>query len=254
MNRLPRILAVVLFAVLSTSVFAHKLPSWTRTAEGVPLEIRLADSAPNGTVIFAHGCNGPAQGVEVGWSDRFRDAGFNTVGVDSWQWRGISGGVCQTLAVSSEERVKEISLALNWIKQQPWHSGKIFMVGWSHGGGVAMAASTKKDLGLTKAVAVYPWCDSRFSDAVIPIQVHIGAADDWTPAYLCKNVYGIFWKNPLGQVFLYEGVHHSYDFFVHTDSQMPGIGMGNSVQLRTQRSDPVARDLTIDRVIEFFKN
>lgn len=129
MNKLPRILVAVLFAVLSTSAFAHKPPSWTRTAEGVPLEIRLADSAPNGTVIFVHGCNGPAQGVEVGWSDRLRDAGFNTVGVDSWQYRGVSGGVCATMSVGSDERVKEIQLAINWTKQQTWHKGPVFLLG-----------------------------------------------------------------------------------------------------------------------------
>lgn len=242
-------------AAIAGFASAHPSPSWSRTAEGLPLEIHLAEKAEYGTVIFAHGCGGPSQMNQPGWSERLQDAGFNTVWFDSWAWRNVSGGVCATNAVHSTERVKEVELTIKWIKEQPWYNGgPLFVLGWSHGGGVAMASAQTKGLGIAKAAAVYPYCDTRYGDPVVPVQVHIGAADDWTPAYLCKNVFGFFRKNPLGEVFMYEGAYHAYDFFIETNSQILGITTNNQVAWRTQKSDPAARDLTIERVIKFFKN
>lgn len=241
-------------AMSSLGYAQSKYPEWISTAEGLPLEVLKAGPGARGTVILAHGCGGPSQHLDAAWAKLFRDEGFNTVGFDSWQFRKISGGVCKTYAVSGDERVKEVELTVKWINEQQWHEGKIFLMGWSHGGITALAASIKENLGIAKIVAIYPRCRNWYSAPVVPTQIHIGTEDDWTPAYHCKNLYaGLFHKSRFGELFMYQGAHHIYDYAVNVDELYYGIGdqgMGNF----RQKSDPEARELTIKRVMEFFKN
>ncbi len=256
MNKILQAIALV-FIVIAMNPQGNaqsRYPEWTRTAEGLPLEILKAAEPVRGTIILAHGCNGPSQQVDAAWAMLLRDEGFNTVGFDSWQFRKISGGVCTTYAVSGDERVKEVELTVTWLMQQPWHKGQIFLIGWSHGGITALAASIKENLGIAKIVAIYPRCRSWYSSPVVPTQVHIGDADDWTPAYHCDGMYeGLFHKSKFGQLFMYKGAHHDYDRSVNSDSLFTGLGDHGIGQHRL-KTDPAARELTISRVLEFFKN
>lgn len=258
MKQLFRAMVLVFAAlVVSFQVEAQsKYPEWTRTEEGLPLEVMKAAAPARGTVILAHGCAGPVQSVQGAWSAILRDNGFNTVIFDSWQFRKVSGGVCTTYAVTGDQRVNEVQLVVSWLKKQEWHAeGKIFLMGWSHGGITALAASTKKELGLTKVVAMYPRCDRWYSRPVVPTQVHIGEADDWTPAHYCNGLYdGFFSKSDLGKVFMYPGVYHGYDRWNNNaDSTMPGLGDGG-IRERRLKTDDAARELTAARVLEFLKN
>lgn len=256
MKQIFRAIALIfIIAMMNSQADAQsKYPEWTRTTEGLPLEVLKAGEGARGTVILAHGCNGPSQQVDAAWALLLRDEGFNTVGFDSWQFRKVSGGVCTTYAVTGDDRVKEVELTVKWIKEQSWHNGPIFLIGWSHGGITALAASIKENLGIAKIVAIYPRCRNWYSRPVVPTQIHIGEEDDWTPAYHCKGLYeGLFHKSKNGELFLYKGAHHDYDRSVNSDSLFMGIGDTGAVTPHRLKSDPVARELTIKRVMAFFK-
>jgi dienelactone hydrolase len=222
------------------------------TAEGLPLDV-LRIEASRGTVILAHGCSGPTPARDGVWAGQLAQAGFATVAFDSWAWRGIPGGVCQTSAVNGEQRTAEVKLVVAWLQRQPWHRGRIFLLGWSHGGITALASSVQ-GLGLARAVAMYPWCERHFANPVIPVQIHIGTADDWTPASRCAGLYTVLWGRSLGTMHLYDGAFHDFDRFELIDRRYIGLGERGELQPRRLKTDPAARTLAVERVIAFFRD
>ncbi len=221
-----------------------------QTAEGLPFEL-LRSSGNKGTVILAHGCAGPSMMRDRGWATALANAGFNTVAFDSWAWRGIPGGVCRDNRVSGEDRTKEVELTMAHLKLQSWHAGPIHLLGWSHGGTLALQVS-KLGLGVSKAVAMYPWCERQFANPQIPVQIHIGAADDWTPAYRCSGLYWSFVGKSLGTLFEYPGAFHDFDMFLERDFTVQGLGERGMVTSRRLKTDAKARDLAVQRVVAFF--
>lgn len=226
------------------------------TPEGIPMEVMEVEGS-RATVILAHGCSGPSLTRDRGWASRLNDAGYSTVEPDSWAWRSLPGGVCQTDAVTGSDRVQEVERVVQWLRTQAWHRGPVFVLGWSHGGTVALASSIRaREIGIDKAVAIYPWCEPRFAAAQVPTQIHIGGSDDWTPAYRCRYLYRGFLGlglggSSLGEYYEYENVFHDYDRFVPVDKTYNGRGERGDILPRRQKSDPQARELTIQRVLEF---
>jgi len=211
-----------------------------------------------GTVILAHGCSG-VTGHENHIAKFFANEGFHAVVVDSYAYRGLPTGhqpkFCVNNPVSRDDRLEEIYKTVEWIKQQDWHQGKIFLVGFSHGGMAAIAASKKRYKGIDKAVAFYPYCYSwDHGEPYIPIQVHTGELDDWTPASLCRGMYdGFFRKFDKGQLFEYKGAYHGFDIR-GVDLKQKGVGHLFSVGLRTIRFNEEAFTLSYTRMLEFFRN
>ncbi len=236
----------------ATEPLAEFVPA--RTAEGLPLQVMLPDGPAAATVILAHGCGGYAPGREVPWARTFRSRGFAAVAFDSWAFRGMQGGVCQTDAVTGDQRVEDVKLVVRYLKEQSWHRGPTYIIGWSHGGQTALKASTIEGL-VDKAVAIYPWCEKHHAWAVVPTQIHIGSADNWTPAYRCSALYGGLFglgANPLGRYYEYAGAYHDYDRWMPLDKTYDGRGEGGRIEPRRQKTDPEARALTERRVLEFF--
>jgi dienelactone hydrolase len=73
----------------------------------------------------------------------------------------------------------------DWIKQQSWHKGGIVLLGMSHGGATAMDAAARPSTALhfVAAISMYPGCSmvKDIGQPLIPVQVHLGAKDTWTP-------------------------------------------------------------------------
>src|SRR5580700_9880693 len=64
---------------------------------------------------------------------------------------------------------------------------RIAVMGFSHGAGGALQASTGWGVHFAATVAFYPWCGDgtpSFSDDVL---VLMGNADDWTPSQRCVD-------------------------------------------------------------------
>ncbi len=225
-----------------------------RTAEGLPLQVMLPNGPSAATVILAHGCGGYAPGREVPWARAFRARGMAAVTFDSWGFRAMDGGVCQTDAITGDQRVEDVKLVVRYLKEQHWHRGPIYIIGWSHGGQTALKASTIPGL-VDKAVAIYPWCEKHHAYAVVPTQIHMGGADNWTPAYRCSALYGGLFglgANPNGRYYEYAGAYHDFDRWMPLDKTYDGRGEGGRIEPRRQKTDPEARALTERRVLEFF--
>lgn len=247
----------VIAALLLCSAMAAQAQAFAdRTPEGLPMEVVKVDGAL-GTVIMAHGCGGPVFDRDEGWSKKFNEAGFNTIRFHSWKFRNMTAGVCLTNAITSDQRANEdVALAAAWTRQQSWHTGGLFIMGWSHGGSVALVASTKKELGFVKAAAIYPWCDNHHRTAVIPVQIHMGADDDWTPPHRCKSLYsGLFGigSNRNGSYIEYPDATHAFDRWINVDASIQGLGERGEIRTRNLRSNFGARDKAVDAVITFFK-
>ena len=166
--------------------------------------------SPSHTVIVAHGCDGPGVWTKD-WRGRIVDWGYNAVVVDQFSKRGFPSGVCNRGAlVPPDERNQDIGELVDWIKSQPWHSGEVALIGMSHGGAVAIdAAINENTYGRLKAtVALYPGCINiryNYENPKIPVQVHLGKQDSWTPC-LSSN-----WSNANFDSYVYENAGHSFD-------------------------------------------
>lgn len=226
----------------------------------IPATYNVA-SKSSGTVIVAHGCYG-ITGRETYYASVLTTAGFNTVVVDSWAYRGMpsqDGGpnsVCQTYKVTGAQRLDEIYKTVKWIKQQPWHSGKIFLLGYSHGGILALEVSRRPlENGIDKVVAFYPHCfPSDHTEPSIPVQVHIGSADEWTPARYCRGMYeGLFKKYKYGEYYEYPNVHHGFDMY-GVDRTAPGLGLHGIIANKRLKYDGDTTKIAYERTIKFFKD
>jgi dienelactone hydrolase len=186
-------------------------------------------SGPNPTVIVGHGCDGlKSNPALLDYAKVLNSWGFNAVFYDSFQSRGLSGGaICsKAMRIPPEYRSKEAQEAAKWIKQQPWHTGKVGYLGISHGGSTAIHIGmlSPKINEISATVAMYPSCswvvlglpfqdpegrsNSRGYFMKIPTQLHLGSKDDWTPPYECK-------KDMMNaELFEYEGATHAFDLNV----------------------------------------
>lgn len=187
--------------------------------------------SPKPTVIISHG----SSGVSVSDHDRARvisSMGYNTVVVNHYSGKGIVPGshLVGTVVKGAQgtDRALDIIMAARWIKKQPWHKGKIAVIGYSQGGaGVNALASapsmlnkyygeiTEEDLKIISAgVGVYPSCSpdlhaSPAMNAVFPVQLHIAGDDDLAQPGWCDTIHS---KNY--EKFVYEGATHLWDVSV----------------------------------------
>jgi dienelactone hydrolase len=166
------------------------------------LKVEHTDTA-RPTVIIAHGCDGNRNPSYSNWMKLVSTWGYNGVMVDSFVPRDYPVGVChRPSTVHPSVRAFDIKELAEYIKQQPWHTGKIAMIGFSHGGSTAMNIANNDDArNIDAAVAYYPSCYDKvwfgkrydfigrpYSDPKIPVQIHFGEQDTWTPFKQCSNI------------------------------------------------------------------
>lgn len=257
-------LCTTLVLTLSTiSAFAWSHYSWSTTDNGVPVMVVTSGTERgrpnNGTVILLHGCSGPSIHGE-NFAGQLAGENFNAVIIDSWTYRKAKSGhttasVCSTYAVKDTDRLEELYKVISWIKTQPWHQGNINVLGWSHGGMAALAASKYGvEKGIAKVVSFYPGCLDRINyiNPTVPTQIHIGKDDDWTPAFLCRGLYkGLFSDSKYGEIFEYENSYHGFDAI--TNIIVSGIGHDGRVGPRTLQVNHDAKNLSYARVFKFLK-
>jgi dienelactone hydrolase len=118
--------------------------------------------------------------------------------------------------VSHAEVAKDILEAAVWIRGQPGvASGKIFVIGWSYGGGGVLTALRAMPPGpslLAKAVMYYPDCRRAkpWSFSGVIALMLMGAIDDVALPVLCDPVIKGAPPNSLRTV-LYSNARHAFD-------------------------------------------
>jgi len=225
---------------------------------------KFTSKAPRPTVVFGHGCDGMPSGHAIfDWAIELGNWGYNTVYYDSFTSKGFPKGLCEGLTglkVSPEYRAREAQELAKWVKEQPWHSGKIVYIGESHGGSTALrVALTPKDKNeFSASIAFYPWCGGyaygRYLGPLgppkfdkesggtgwlmeIPTQLHLASADDWTPPAECLLVLK-------SEIFEYPGATHTFDLD-YPERTFLGYKM---------KYDKKAKELSRERVQKFLNN
>lgn len=229
-------------------------------------------AAPWPAVVMVHGCGGAfAKDGALGarhrmWGEHLAAHGYAALMVDSFGARGIVQ-ICTTAyaarTLTSADRVDDAYAALAYLRQRAdIQSQRIALLGWSHGGGVALDAMTRTRTPSGRfagAVAFYPGCTSRNARAerfhpYAPVLLLIGEADDWTPAAPCKALAATVAARgePL-QIVTYPDTYHDFDNpalkTARVRTEVPnGVRPGEGV---TVAPNPQAREDAKHRVLEF---
>lgn len=188
---------------------------------------------PFPAVVLMHGCSGLDHHVRRGLeahADALVAAGFATLILDSFGARSTGGlAMCSSyakMASATGYRQWDAFHALRFLQTQPFvDAANVFLMGQSHGGGVALKAAADPSFAPVKrdwqqlhgalphfraAVAYYPWCGLAPKRIVSPLLVFSGALDDWTPPWRCA-----LWKDDVEgapyEIVIYEGAYHSFD-------------------------------------------
>ena len=199
-------------------------------------------SKPAPAVIFLHGCSG--LGLFDGVFDTYRSwakildaAGYAILMVDSAGPRGF-GRTCSASrerAVMYRERPSDAYSALEYLQaRQDVDAERIFLIGWSQGGGIVLLTMNTESIGrpnpkpkhdFRAAIALYPAkCVGHLQTrryttvapgtwrTVAPILILQGAEDNWTPAEPCAAfIAELQSRNEPVHIFVYPDAHHSFD-------------------------------------------
>lgn len=243
MKRLLTALAAMILAGCATTTSLRAVTATLRIDDGgkdIGVPVRLVEAArrPAPTILLSPNCGGPgthsAEAAEV-----VRNWGYNVVVVDSHSGRGFRSTCSNTLQISEVQRTRDLIAAAEWAAQQPWHTGKIGAIGYSAGGHAVTYFAEETNHGrIAAVVGYYPWCNPFGADPKIPVQIHIGTKDDWTPHKRCQ------WPHyeSKREVHYYEGAAHSFD-----DERGPRTVLGHFLA-----SDPVATKAAAEKSRAFF--
>lgn len=223
-------LAIVVAGLVDPPVHALELSasSFGEAGSGATVELyRPAGPGPFAAVVVQHGCNGVARSTRR-WAARLRDWGYVAAVVDSFGPRGLDNVCGRGGLVSAAERGRDAEAASALLAARPdVKPGRIAVIGFSHGGGAALAAGTTSGV-FAAAIAFYPWCPAASAPLRTDTLILIGDADDWTPAPRCTA----FVERAAGQpvnLKVYPGALHAFDngapetiYFGHRIGGEPG--------------------------------
>jgi dienelactone hydrolase len=181
---------------------------------------------PFALVVLAHGCDGISP-VETGWANLLGEWGYATLLLDSFTERGIEEVCTNAPALRPIQRVPDVYGALRTLgKHSRVDSRRVVLMGFSHGGAVALTAATAwakahfappERPAFRAFVSFYPSnCNVEYPERKslsAPVRVHIGELDDWTPAAPCIRLVNE-WKVSRQDVAIstYPGAHHAFDY------------------------------------------
>ena len=266
----PLALVVALFALSSCGPAVYDLrPALSAVDEGTvwfPGPDKLVMSGelelPNTpgvvpAVILMHGCAGLPNRAIDGWKPLLRDWGYATFVVDSFGPRGYRE-VCTNGAVSSIQRVPDAYRALAILSTHPRiDADRIVLMGFSHGGLVANAAATdwarkyaqEPEHRFRAIFSFYPSCIGRVEPRlrlVVPLRVHTGEKDDWTPAAPCVESMARY-RADGGDVVVtvYPDAPHGFDAVGAAMTYLPHVLNGSACRVVLTNIDeaPNAADL-----------
>jgi len=235
-----------------------------------------AASAPAPAVVLLHGCGGPydARGRLNerlrATAARLNGLGVGSLVVDSLMPRGEKELCTQrvgTRAVTLTHRRRDALGALAWLAAQPGvDPARLGVIGWSNGASAVLASTNRRHPDVSAnaaqpvlAVALYPGCEIDLKsgyEAVAPLLLLVGEADDWTPAAPCKALaaQAAAGPGPAPQFESYAGAYHGFDAggAVRLRKDVPnGVHPGQGVHVG---GDPAARTASAQRIDAFVRD
>jgi dienelactone hydrolase len=211
--------------------------------------VRPATAGASPAIVAMHGCGGllDRQGRlrsrEADWAQRFVDAGYAVLFVDSFTARGV-----RQICTASERAIFDIAAAAEWLASQTFvDKSRLALIGWSHG---AMSVLWAVRPGFLRAspfrtaIAFYPGC--RQIDRLegwrpsVPLTLLIGSADDWTRPGPCRRL-----AERTGFRFIeYPGAYHGFDAPASRVRMRRGLGAVKGGQAHVG-TDKTAREAAI---------
>jgi dienelactone hydrolase len=229
---------------------------------------RPVGPGPFPAIVALHGCGGIMtrqggfQKRDRDWADRFTDAGIAVLFPDSFNPRGVP----EVCTLKSEDRpivpfgrAADANGAADWLAAQPFiDKNRLALIGWSHGGSSTLwtvADRTKpKTVEFKTAIAYYPGCRVLLErdnwKPRVPLQILIGALDDWTPPEPCRDLAA---KHNI-PITLYDGAYHGFDAPDVKVRVREGLGStpGNRGSAHVG-TNPAAREASIKQVMQTLK-
>jgi dienelactone hydrolase len=228
---------------------------------------------PFPAVVALHGCgglwreDGKLSTRHTDWGEQLVQAGLIVLIPDSYGSRklGSQCGIKDVTVRPSRERVADAAAARRWLlMRDDVRKDGISLLGWS-GGGSAVLAAIRKDRrpadekpDFARAVAFYPSCRLQLESASfmarLPLQILVGAADDWTPPAPCEYLMqGARSRGEPVELVIYPGALHDFDHprlevKERTDIAYSATGTGKA----TVGTNPEARADALKRVKAFF--
>jgi dienelactone hydrolase len=148
---------------------------------------------PFPAVILFHGCGGVSPNVPA-WAQWLQSEGYAALVVDSFQGRGLRNLCADSRPLTPAVRAWDVYAAAAKLQSMGVVDGdRIAAMGFSHGGGTALAAwrnqSRHLDVKLRAVVTFYPGCgNQRLPREAAPLLILAGGQDDWTPADNCRKL------------------------------------------------------------------
>lgn len=214
------------FLILVTGFIACTSNKYVKIPLNSTLQIKASIVKPEGkgpfpALVFMHGCGG-VNHYYFKWASLLKKWGFVSLIVDSLEPRGVDNVCTQGTEPIPTTRLADALAGRNYLLKLPYvQKDKIGLIGWSHGGVVALLAAlniTKGKLkfkGAFKAViAFYPYC-AKLKEKVglkSPLLVLIGDKDNWTPAHLCKTLKKDLSGTIKMTLKIYSGAFHCFDW------------------------------------------
>lgn len=180
----------------------------------VQVELFLPEAAqPRPTVVIAHGSGGvkPSQRE---WASMARSWGYNAVVIDHYTLRGIGDHTGRVVyGAGAWDRARDLNAVANWISQQPWHQGKMAVVGFSQGG-AGVFSLISNETPYAAAIAFYPACTINAPPGTpqVPTQVHLAEQDDLSYIRYCTPTL----TSSRYESYIYENATHVFDVNVRT--------------------------------------
>ena len=211
-------------------------------------------------IVLMHGCSGLPSRVVTGWEPVLHEWGYATFVVESFGPRGHRE-VCTNGAISSVARVADAYGALAILRTHPRiDPDRIVLMGFSHGGLTAVIAATDwavrhahaPDHRFRASLAFYPSCIRRVEQpvrVVVPLRIHIGERDDWTPAPPCVERVAEY--RALGSdvdIVVYPDAPHAFDAVGGTIAYLPNVLNSSACRLVLARIDSAPAAGSLDCV------